>query len=149
MAWTIAGTISAVATTLGATTGITRTQDYNEIGDTINDADCPLMQVYCNRLTCDPVTDTAQSTLTADMRQYEIPVMVDIYIGQHNQFAERMEDIFTIMNAVVNVLEAQTSNSKFGQSHIKSFSYTVERVLLTYNELSYDGMRFTITLRCW
>jgi len=149
MAWTIAETIDAVADTLGATTGITRTQSYNEIGDTVNDADCPLLQVYLNDLACDPIGDTAQSTLNAELRQYTIPAIVDIYLGPQNQFSERNSESIDILDALVNKLEDQTGLSKFGVTHIRAFSYTWTRSLFVYNEINYVGARMTITLRCW
>lgn len=145
MAITLAQIVDAVETTLGATPGLARSQTYDELSASIPN-DVPLLQVYPESGECDAGTDTDRSTFRAGSRQYGFVIHADLFAGTIQPFGERMGTLIGLIDAIMDVLEAQTT-TLFGLSAIRTMSWSWSRAIITYADTQYVAARFVITLR--
>lgn len=141
---TLAEIVDAVETTLSAAVGLTRSQTYDEITPSINDF--PLLQVYPESGRCDVGGDSDRSTMRAGMRQYEFVVHADLFAGEVQPFGERLHTLVDMIDAMMDVLEAQTT-THFGLAAIRGMHWSWTRAIMTYGDKTYVGARFVITLR--
>lgn len=147
MAITIAQMCDAIETTLGAATGIARSQSHDELTEGIQDM--PLLQVYPDTLRGNATGETDRSSFRAGVRQTELVILADLYARQRSHMGEDMKALVDGTDAIVTVIEAQDIKPYFGLAGIKAFSWRAERVTFIYgdSQLPYAGMRFYFTLR--
>jgi hypothetical protein len=156
MAITIAQIIDAVESTLSAATGIVRGQSYNELTESVDDADTPLLQVYPEANSPQAIGGT---TVPADrssfgggtdkpVRVKNYTIHVDLYAQQRKEIGEDMAALVDGIDAIEDVLENQDQKNYFGLDGIKSFSWSWTRVTFVYGDpqLSYVGARFLLMI---
>jgi hypothetical protein len=147
MAITIGQICDAIESTLGAATGITRSESYDELTDGIHDL--PMLQVYPNSGNQDAFTRTDRSTFRGGVRQTDIMIHADLYAQQRAHIGEDMKKLVDVIDAVTNVFEAQDVKPYFGLDGIGAFRWRWERVTFAYGDpqLTYVGARFYIEVR--
>jgi hypothetical protein len=145
---TIVQVNSAIETTLATATGLTFTQDYDELTEGM--ADTPNLQVYFVEEITDPTSTSAQTTFGAGVRQVEWTFHADLYARQRSHIGEDMGALLPLVDAIRDTLEAQTGPTYFGQAGIKAIKqWTARQVVFRYGEpdLPYIGTRFIIKVR--
>jgi len=151
MAVTIGQIVDAVADTLSATTGINRTQSYNELTEGMNTL--PTLQVYpeswgvSQDSATDRLTFVKQSTGQPGVRYTEMVLFADLYVRQRSQLNEDWGEAVDGADALNTMLEQEGTCDHFGLVGIKSFRWDAARVLFSYAQTLYTGFRFTITVR--
>lgn len=147
MSITLAQICNAVDTTLAAATGLTYTQSYNELEEGMNDT--PTLQVYWNSSNQDPGGGNDRTTFRAGVRQTDIEIYCDLYATTRNEIGENMAALLPLVDAIVNVLEAQDTKAYFGLTGLKSFHWNAQRVTFQYTDPMrlYAGARFILTFR--
>lgn len=144
---TVAEICDAITTTLGATTGINRSQSYDELTEDF--PDLPLLQVYPESADTDSqALNNDRLSFRAARRITDIEIICDIPCRQRSQLGEDMSAMVTITDAVIATLEAQTT-TLFGNTDIKGFHWRWERVIFARGnpEIAYVGVRFTLTIK--
>jgi len=149
---TVAEINSAIETTLGAASGIVRSQDYDKLTEGIHGADMPLLQVYPESGNTDSGGgNTDRTTFGAGRRQTTITFHADLYARQRSHISEDMAAVVAGMDSIIAILEAQKERPFFGlgsaeDKYIKSFRWRWERVVFQYGDqsLPYAGVRFII-----
>jgi len=149
MSITIAQICDAIESTLGAATGITRSQSYDELTESIPTGDTPLLQVYPETVRANATGETDRSSFRGGVRQTEIVILADLYAQQRRHMGEDMEALVDGIDAIIDVIEDQDTKSYFGLAGIQAFSWRGERVTFVYGDAQqpYVGMRFYFTLR--
>ena len=147
MSVTIASICDAIESTLGAATGITRSQSYDELGESIQDV--PLIQVYPEMLRGNATGETDRSSFRGTIRQTEVVIITDLYARQRSHMGEDMKALVNEIDAIIDVIEAQDTKPYFSEDGIKAFNWRGERVTFVYgdNQLPFVGMRFYFTIR--
>jgi len=153
---TLAAIIDAVEDTLGAATGITRSQSYDELTEGVHGADTPLLQVYAEANS--PVA-LGGTTAPADRSSFgggsdkprrikNYTIHADLYAQQRKRIAEDMAVLVDAIDAIETVLENQDTKNYFGLSGIQSFAWSWTRVTFIYGDpqLSYAGARFVLLI---
>ena len=144
MSITLAQICNAIETQLMTATGLSYTQSYNELKEGMND--WPMLQVYWDGSNQDPGGNADRSTFHAGVRQTDITVFADLYACPRRDIGEDMAALLPLVDAVVNVLEAQ-KNPNFGLLGIKGFNWSAQRVIFRYGETDFMGARFTIRIK--
>jgi hypothetical protein len=144
---TIAQICDAIATTLGTGTSVERVQSYNELTEHIPDADCPLLQVYFQRMLMeDPGGVADRMTFKAGRRNKQIQVNVDAYARQRSILDEDMAATVAMVDDLLDVFEGQDAKPFFGLAGIQSWDFDAERIAYSYAGGTYAGVRFTVTV---
>jgi hypothetical protein len=137
---TLAAVLDAVESKLGAATGLSRSQAYDELTESIPDT--PLLQVYPE--AWEPDKSAAARTLKSQRAEH-VTVHADYYAHQRANIGEDMAVLVTGIQAIVVVLRAQDSpNELFGLEGILRFEWRGERATFNYGKADYVGMRFII-----
>ncbi len=149
MAITIAQICNAIESTLGAATGISRSQSYDELTEGLPPGDLPLLQVYPETGEADVAGATDRSTFRAGVRQTELVIVADLYARQRSHIGEDMAALVDGVDAVIDVLEAQDTKNYFGLAGVQAVRWRFERVTFVYGDpqLPYVGARFYLTVR--
>ena len=145
MAITLAQICDAVKTTLGAATGIAKSQSYSELTEGIEDL--PLLQVYPQAGETDIAGSGDRTTFRAGVRQAEVLIHCDVLCRQRSHIDEDMAKTVEMVEAVQVVLEAQDVKPYFGLAGIKGYHWRWERVIFPYAGVEYFGARFFLTVR--
>jgi hypothetical protein len=143
VAITLAQIVDAVETTLSAAVGLARSQTYDEITSSLNDF--PLLQVYPESWVCDPSGGTERSTFGGHARQHEAVIHADLFAGEVVPFGERMGTLVGMIDALMDVLEAQMSTF-FGVAGIRALHWSWQRAVIDYGDKKYLAARFVITV---
>ena len=143
---TIGNVCDAIETTLATATGMNRTQSYDELGEGIPAGDLPLLQVYWEDWNMDPSGNTDRTTFQAGVRLKPFTIHADVYAAQRSHLAEDMKAVVDIVDAVIDVLEAQDLKSYFSQAGIQAWSVSATRGVFPYAGVDYMGARFTFTI---
>lgn len=121
-------------------------QDHDELTDGISDT--PTLQVYWHRSNTDPRGNAGQSTFGAGVRQKVYTFYADLLAKQRMAIGEDMAALLPLVDAIHDVLEAETGPSYFGLSTVKSIQgWTAEQVMFDYADVPYIGTRFVIPVR--
>lgn len=142
---------TALITTFAASTAINQAQDLPDLTEQIPDADMPLIQIYPNGASSALESETIQNTFGGTIGQKPVQRLpftfnIDVYIGQRSLLAENMGlyvEVFQIMNDILN---GQTLKPLFGHPAIQAFTWEGERVIITYSNVNYLAIRYTIDL---
>ena len=146
MAITLAQMNSAIESTLATATGLTFTQDFDELSEGINDT--PLLQVYWEDTNTDPASGTSMTSFAGRVRQTSLTFFGDLYARQRSHMAEDMAALYPLIDAIQVVLEAQDTAPYFGLDGIKALeSWSARRIVFEYGGSRYVGGRFIIKLR--
>jgi hypothetical protein len=139
---------SAIEAALAAATGLTYSQDYNELTEGMQDI--PTLQVYWfSGPKTDPTSGSAQTTFGAGVRQKSITFHADLYARQRSHIGEDMAALLPLVDAIHNVLESQ-QKPYFGLAGIKAIeSWDPRQVIFEYGDqqINYVGARFVIQVR--
>ena len=147
MAVTLMALIDGVEATLGAATGMTSSKSYDELTEGIPALECPRLQVHPDRGTCDPSGWGDRTTFHAGTQQAIITIYADLYARLRSQLSEDMRKTVELIDALVDVLQAQEDLPFFGVVGIKVFNWNWKRANFKYADEQYMGARFTINLR--
>jgi hypothetical protein len=164
---TIGEICDAIESTLSAAVGINRTESYDELTEGINNADCPLLQVYWESFGMDPSGSTDRSSFggrggveNSPLRQKPIVIHVDLYASRRNHLAQNMKAVVDATDAILNVFEQQDVKPYFGLlddgggDAIKAWSLDdARRVIFQYGDgagqVNYSGARFILTIHVY
>jgi len=145
--------IDAVEATISTATGIKRSQSYDELTEQIPRGDLPLIQVWATNSRCDPSTGgTERITMGGGgnpRRIKYILVNADLYAKVRGHIGEDMKESVTVIDAIMDVLEAQNTAPFFGLGvdHIKAFDWRWDWMVLDYAGVEYTGARFQLELK--
>ena len=143
---TIMNVVDAIEATLGAATGIVRSESMDELSE--GTPDLPLLQVYWSGLTVslDSETDVFGfgDASNQPIRHYQHRIFVDILASARSHLDQDYEAIATTAEAVITVLDSENAPPYFGQAGIKAFSYTAEAIGWEDTEPIIVGERFII-----
>jgi len=145
---TYAQMCDALASTLGAATGLARTQSYNEL--TEDYPDLPLLQVYPSGNEVDALSTTAdRRTFRAGSRLNQVRLVADVICRTRSHLAEDVAKQLEMWEAIEAVLYTQNTKPYFGDAGIKGFHWASEMVYLGRGDtqIGYAAVRFTITLQ--
>ena len=141
--------VNNVTATLGAATGLTYTQSYDELTEGMQDT--PTLQVYWEEIIEDPMTSTERTTFGAGVRQKDIILYADLYGTRRAHLAEDWATTLPLVDAIIDVLEAQDTKPYFNTAadELKAFSWTASYVNFTYTDpsITYVGARFILRFR--
>lgn len=139
----------AIEATLGAATGIQTTQSYDELKESLNKADLPLLQVYWESFDMDPSGDTDATTFQGVVRQKRIVYHADLLAATRGPgLGQEMAKAVDIADAILDVFEEQDT-SFFGLDGIKSWSVSAIRGKFPYAAIDYLGVQFVITVHVY
>lgn len=149
MAITVTQICDGIEATLGAATGIQSSTSYDELTEGVASLDCPRLEVYGDRGTCDPSGNTDRTTFKAGMQQVVLVIFADLYARQRSQLGEDMKATMEMVDSIINVLQAQEVPPFFGTAGIKACSWDWRRAMWRRAGALYVGARFTITCRVY
>jgi len=145
--------IDAVEATISTATGLKRAQSYDELTEQIPRGDLPLIQVWAPRGRCDPSTGgTERITMGGGgnpRRMKYVRVFADLYAKVRGNIGEDMKKSVEMIDATMDVLEAQNTAPFFGLAvdHIKAFDWEWDWMVLDYAGVEYSGARFQLELK--
>lgn len=141
---TIYDLVEAVRATLGQAQGVLQAQ-ANE-GMTEGIGDLPLLQVYPQSGEADNRAATDRTTFRGGARQEQVVLAVDLFARMRSDLGEDMAALTQGLDAVRRVLVAQHTKPFFGLDGPQAFSWSWQRVSITYGqpEQKYAGVRFTL-----
>jgi len=148
---TIAQICDAVASTLSATTGLLRTQSYDELTEGMQTL--PTLQVYPEswETSMDSATDRISfvdaNTGIPGHRYTEIVLFLDLICRQRSHLGEDWGEAVEMADNLDNQLNLEGDCPHFGLAGIRSFRWSAQRVLFPYSETGNVGFRFTLTVR--
>jgi hypothetical protein len=149
MSVTLGEILDAIESTLAASSGLTRTQSYDELTEGMNDL--PTLQVYPEAGEQDPSGDgrTDRTAFGGGVRQTEFTIHADLYARQRSHLGEDMAALVDLIDAMQDVFEQQNTKPYFGLEGIRAFHWSWRRVVFTYGDpqLGYMGARFVLTVR--
>jgi len=139
----------AVATTLGAATGLTYTQSYNQLKEGMNDL--PTLQVYWDNTSGDPSGNNDRTTFHAAVRQADVQIFCDLYAAQRGEVGENMATLLPLVDAIIDEIEKQDSTTQFGLVGLKGFHWNASRVIFQYTDplRVFYGARFILFFRVY
>lgn len=146
---TLASMCDAVEGVLGAVTGITRSQSYDELTEGIQDV--PLLQVW--PASCTPVsTGSGTHKLTlggadADFTVQEtITIYADLFARQRSHIGEDMSALVTVSDSMRAKLKEQDC-PPFALTGIQSFQWSWSAGTMEYAGVGYLRARFTLVFQ--
>ena len=141
--------VNNVTATLGAATGVTYTQSYDELSEGMQDT--PTLQVYWQEIVEDAATNNDRTTFRGGVRQKDITIHADLYACRRSHLAENWATMLPLVDAIIDVLEEQDTKPYFNTAadELKAFSWTASYVNFTYADPSiiYVGARFILRFR--
>lgn len=148
---TIGAICNAIATTLSATVGLTRTQSYYQLTEGMNTL--PTLQVYPDSWETSVNSETDRIAFVDPLtgipgaRYTEIVFFLDLIVRQRSQLDEDWQNAVNMADALDNQLNLEGACPHFGLAGIRSFRWSAQRVVFPYAEIEYVGFRFTLTVR--
>jgi len=146
----MAGTITlteicdGVETILGAALGVRSSTSASGLTEGVPAMDCPRVEVYPDAGVCDPSGSTDRTTFNACTQQCLITIFADLYARQRSQIGEDMRVTTEMIDALIDVLQAQERPPFFGVSGVKAFSWRWKRATFRRADARFVGARFTI-----
>jgi len=147
MAVTLMALLDGVETTLSAATGMQSSKSYDELTEGIPGFECPRLQVHPDKGTCDPSGWGDRTTFQAGVQQSVITIYADLYARVRSQLDEDMKATVELIDALIDVLQAQERPPFFGVVGIQACNWNWRRASLRYAGEAYMGARFTINLK--
>lgn len=147
MAVTLMALIDGIETTLSAATGMQSSKSYDELTEAIPGLECPRLQVHPDRGTCDPSGWGDRTTFHAGTQQHVIVMYADLYARVRSQLDEDMKKTVELIDALIDVLQAQEDLPFFGVVGIKAFNWDWRRASFRYADERYMGARFAINIK--
>lgn len=145
MTITIVEINTAIKDELATATGLTFTQDFDEL--TPGMPDTPTLQVYWSATETDPTSGTSQSSFQGIQRQTRLTFWADLYARQRSHIGEDMGSLLPLIDAIQTRLEEQRT-SRFGLAGIKAIEgWTGRMLVFDYADAIYVGARFEIIVR--
>lgn len=144
MAVNITAINTAITDTLANASGLTFTQDFDELSEGI--VDTPLLQVYW--VSTDPDNETAdRTTFGKGVTQVRILFHADLYATQRSDLGDDMAILLPLVDAIHAELDSQTT-SLFGLATIKALQeWRADQVIFEYAEWQFVGARFFVPVR--
>jgi hypothetical protein len=158
MSLTLMQIANAIKDTLEASMSaalLIRTYGYDELPEGINDA--PSLEVYWQRVICDPTGETDRFTLGPDaIHVKEMTFYVDYIANPRNNLAENNDQLTQGSSEIIDILEGEALSCAgdghcppFGLCALKTFHWLGERVAFQYGGVTYYAARFEIVVRTW
>ena len=147
MAVTLVQICDGIESTLGAATGMTSATSYDELTEGIVSLECPRIEVYPDSGLCDPGGGTDRTAFNAGVQQVVITIFADLYARQRSNLGEDMSAYVTLVDAVIDVLQAEEKPPFFGVTGIKALSWSWKRAVFRRASVYFAGARFTILCR--
>lgn len=143
---TIAQMCDAIEGTLGAAASMERSQSYDELTDSVESADTPLLQVYWENTECADASGTDRSSFQGGVRSKAFLFHADVLARQRSHIGEDMKKITEVAEEIQDILEGSAQDTKpyFGLDGIKAFRWRAERVQINYAGTPFMGARFMI-----
>lgn len=137
---------SGIEDTLAAATGLTYSQDYDELTEGMQDT--PTLQVYWAATATDVASGSAQSSFRGKVRQTRLTFHADLYAQQRAHIGEDMAALLPLIDAIQTEIEAQQVQPYFGVSGIQAIEdWSAQQLIFEYATLMYIGARFVIRVR--
>lgn len=136
-----------IATFLGAATGITTAQSFDDLSEGV--PDLPLLQVYPEEGSTDAFTATDRTTFGGAKRVSETVIVVDHYCRVRSNLDQDMHAVVDGQKNVQAKLETIKNPPFFANSSIKAFRWAWRRATFQPGGdlATYVGLRWTITVR--
>lgn len=143
-----------IANTFAADIDITTVQSYNQLTESINRADLPLIQVYWESIQWDTTGNTDRTTFGGGVRSKLLTIHVDLYAAPRSHLNENMGDLVYQIDSVVAVLEGENAPPFFGVDGIKNIDIaSIDRVVFEYTSgaspVWYMGARIVLSMRIY
>ena len=145
--YTLAEINNAITQTLADAVGLTYTQSFDELTEGIQDT--PVLRVYPTAGKTDVTTATDRTTFSGKVTQTQLSYHADLYATQRHHLGEDMAKLIPLIDAIIDVLEAQKQTPLFGVAAIKAFQWNWNGIVFAYGraEQKYTGARFVLNLR--
>lgn len=146
---------SAIESTLGAAASLGRSQDLDEISDNVPESDLPLLQVVPASWSGGTFTQTHTHSFAGAGTDSEVfkpkqwTFDAFVYISTLSKLKVGMARLATIAAELTEILDAQAKAPLFGEEAIRSFTYTAERGNISYSNVDYLVIRFSIVCEIW
>lgn len=145
MAVNITAINTAITDTLANASGLTFTQDFDELTEGI--VQVPLLQVYWNSTETDTFAQSDRTTFGKGVAQSLFVFHADLYAAQRMDIGQDMAALLPIVDAIHTVMDSQVSNL-FGLSTIKTLEqWRADQVTFEYAGFEFVGARFVIPIR--
>jgi hypothetical protein len=142
---TLAELTDAVADTLADAASLGSTQSYNEI--TEGAVDLPSLQVFPLSFAEDSSGgETDRKTFQAGVRVKDIGIRINVFAAIRQNLAENMTAYVTLMDELIDIIEAQDTKPYFGLEGIKSFRWNFEHVIFEHGAMKIVGAQLDIVL---
>jgi hypothetical protein len=148
---TVGAICDAVALDLSTTTGIARTQSYNQLTEGMNTL--PTLLVYPEFWEVSAGSETDRfsfvdaATGIPGHRQTEMLLHLDLYARLRSQLNEDWGEAVDLASALHDKLDEQGACPHFALAGIRTFHWTAQRVVFVYAQTEYTGFRFLLTVR--
>ncbi len=141
----LAQLLDAVKTTLSAATGLTTTQGYADLTESLNDF--PVLQITPESGAVGATGETDRVTFgSTPVRHHVYTIHADLYAGPRAHIGDDISNLVDLIDALETVLVGQTG-TLFGLSSIDYCRWSWSRATFVYNdERVYVGARFIIEL---
>lgn len=150
MAVTLMALCDAVDSTLSDVDGLRTHLAYDELKESLDTSDLPALQTYPDSFNPDMGSSTDRTAFRAGLQYQELVIFIDHFDRVRSHINLDMKAAVEGADAIIDVLEAQTGavgEAMFGNSNIKSFSWSWQRRTLVYGNKRFAGGRFTLRLR--
>jgi len=143
---------NGIATTLRTDVDITIVQSYDQLSESINRGDLPLVQVYWESIQWDVTGNTDRTTFGGKIRTKRAVFHLDLYAATRSHLNENMGDLIAGIDSIIAVLEAEETQPFFGVTGIKNVSVdSIDRVVFEYTSGSggpvyYMGARIVLAM---
>jgi len=144
---TVGEVLNGIATELDATAGVKVVKRYSELSEGVTSIDCPLIEVYPRRGTCDPGGNTDRTVFNAGVQQLFLYVHADLFARPRSVLSDDMGELADMIDAIIDVLQSQERPPFFGVAGIKAFSWSWEIAIHVRGNSRYSGARFVIVCR--
>jgi len=147
----ISAICNGIASTFKSDVDIVTVQSYDELTESINRADLPLIQVYWEAIQWDTTGNTDRATFGGGVRSKMITIHVDLYAAPRSHLNENMGDLISQIDSIIGVLEEENAQPFFGVYGIKSIDIaSIDRVIFEYTSgtspVWYMGARIVLNL---
>ncbi len=128
-----------------------RAESYDQITEGVNNADTPLLMVYCEGVLSDPTGETDRLTFAtgadASIKVKEMLFHCDFYTTQRNHVGQNVQSQVDTMSEAIDVIEGQNEYPYWQNAAIKSMrSWDINRVVFEYAGAKYPGLRLDLTV---
>lgn len=135
---------AAIAHDLKMSQKVKRVMEPREMKESVEDL--PLVQLYPQTIEGSGDSQTDRSTFRAGVRERQVVLQIDVFARPRSHIGEDMQATLEVADGVIDRLDQQQGAPYFGLAGFKSFKWSAERAPIVNNEITYMGMRFTLTL---